>query len=204
MELESWLKIILVVLGVVGATITCLNFSMFSRESLREQYKFAREVMKDFKEEPNMHPFLKEKALQAVVGNKSISKEEVEYILSLKDSSVRLNEFSKAKHLIERFNGVSLSSFSFRGRFKFKWYRRFLKSFYLVVYFSFAFAAFSPVVLSGFLKVDSATLWPLSIFTFFVFGFYAFVAANAFVKLRFGESLVSNQSILIRNISLVD
>ncbi|WP_075178395.1 hypothetical protein [Neptunomonas phycophila] len=203
MDLEFYLKLIPVTLGVFGAIIAYLNFSTSSRASLREQYKFAKEAMKDFKEDPKMHPFIKEKALQAIAGTKTILAEEMEYILSLDNSSMRLNEFSKAKKLLIRFDKSSSKKFAFKGRYNIKMYRIFLKTFYSVVYFTFAFAAFSPIVFAGFIELEAGKFGLLFLFTLSVFGFYAFVAANAFVKLRLGERLVSNQTVLIRNVSFI-
>lgn len=203
MELEFYLKLIPVTLGVFGAIIAYLNFSTSSRASLREQYKFAKEAMKDFKEDPQMHPFIKEKALQAIAGTKTISTEEMEYILTLEDSPKRLNEFSRSKQLLVRFNNSGTKKFTFKGRYDKKMYRLFLKTFYSLAYFTFAFAAFSPIVFAGFLKLESGKFGLLFLFTLSIFGFYAFVAANAFAKLRLGESLVSNQKILIRNVSFI-
>lgn len=203
MDLEFYLKLIPVTLGVFGAIIAYLNFSTSSRASLREQYKFAKEAMMDFKENPKMHPFMKEKALQAIAGTKTISTEEMEYILTLEDSPTRLNEFSKAKQLLIRFNNSSSKKIAFKGRYDKRMYRLFLKTFYSLIYFTFAFAAFSPIIFAGFLKLESGKFGLLFLFTLSIFGFYAFMAANAFAKLNLGESLVANQKVLIRNFSVI-
>lgn len=202
MDFQFYLKLATIILGVIGTIIAYLNFSTSSRSSLREQYKFAKEAMKDFEKEPDMHPFLKEKALQAIAGTKTIKKEEMEYILSLKDSSTRLHEFSIAKQLLVRFDNAGVQKFWFKGRYSNKRYRLVLKVFYASIYFTFASLAFSPIIFAGYLKLDPTDLVLLSLFTFLIFGFYGFVAAKAFVKLKLGESLVSNQSLLIRNIYL--
>lgn len=206
MELGLYLKIGTVVLGIIGAIFAYLRHSSTSQSALREQYHFAKEAMADLALDKNMHPFLKEKALQAIAGSRAVSMEEMEYILSLEGSSIRLNEFVKAKQMLLRFDSSSPPSnqaFDFLKKYKAKSFRTFLKFLYISGYCIFAFIAFSPLLFGSLLNIEPVNIGFLFLFTFGAFGFYASLSVNAFVKIQRAESLVSKQKVMIRSVSFL-
>lgn len=56
-----------------------------SRNSLREEYKFAKSFFDDLGKQPNMHPYARQKGLEAITGNPSLPYGVIEYLLTLHD-----------------------------------------------------------------------------------------------------------------------
>ncbi len=193
MDITFYFKAISIVFAAFTAILAYLKFTDSSRSSLREQYKFAKEVMKDLKEEQDIHPFLKEKGLQAIAGSKDIAAEEIDYILSLRSPSSRLTEFMKAQKLLTLFGNEGYRKFCFKGRYNKKTYRFVLKIFYGCIYFLSVFAAFYPIVFANSLNIEPFKLALTILIVFIIFVFYAIVAANAFLKITLAENLVSKQ-----------
>jgi hypothetical protein len=141
-----------------------------------------------------MHPFLREKGLQALAGDSKLSTAEVEYVLNKLRNPVRsLNDYVFGRGYLEHFTTASEAQISFRKKYLKKRSRLIRKGFYLLAYIGCFALAFSPILLP-------ATAWhtPLQAistlaFTAAVFAPLSFLSLREGVRIARAEALVKAQ-----------
>jgi hypothetical protein len=185
------IKLTAVVIGVMGALKKLYGTRFESHSRLREEYIFAKGVLSDLSKD-NVHPYLKEKGYQALVGATKIRDYEVSYLLSLNYPSRSLKDFIYTRALLENFEESDLK-LKFKSRYYSKLSRGLRKWSSFVIYFIFGFALvipmtfFKQITYSGVDLIFLLSVWYL----FSIFG--AIWALTSHMKISRAEVLVDNQ-----------
>lgn len=188
MDIGLIIKLIATTVGVIGAAKVIYELRSGVQNKLREEFKFAKEFLEDIKQK-ELHPYTVEKGYQAIAGSTLMTKDEVEYILSISDPVQRLNDYKKSFRMFNKFDSKK-SKLELRKKYNFLWYRRWLKGWYFCTYFTLSFAALSPFLASEYFGEQGV----LAIFiTLPSFGIYAWAAMNALIKVAAAERLIANQ-----------
>jgi hypothetical protein len=197
---KSLLSQIVTVAPLVGAGAAILaaiknaaDISHLSRAKSREEYKFAKEFFSDCQDaSKKVHPFLKEKGLLAIGGDADIAVSDVEHLLRLKDSPRALKCFAAGREFLNPISDGGDKRISFKSRYRWKWVRGVIKSWYLIWYFMFCMCAAFPL-LAPLLSKKINTSWEAAALTLILFLPLAFLALKAGVKISQAEWLVANQ-----------
>jgi len=75
-EVETIFKLVTTTLGIFGAARIIYEFSTGSKNKLREEYRFAKEFLRDIAQDPKLHPLAIEKGYYAIAGATSIKSKE--------------------------------------------------------------------------------------------------------------------------------
>lgn len=187
------IRIGMLLLGAVGSWKLIIEFSRTGRAHLRDEYKFAREFFKDLAEMPDMHPFLKQKGYQAIVGESSVSAQETEYLLALHDPAKAVRNYLQGRRYLEFLSTSTGAKLEFKPKYKRKWSRDWRKVIWATLYFVCYSVGVSPLVLPGF-KLLSPVLMPFAFMVtatiFFPAGFFALTAG---IRISRAEELLGRQ-----------
>lgn len=92
-----------------------------------------------------MSTYQKAKGYQALSGVKWISIQEGDYILSLNEPAKAMDRYIQGHEYLETINDKEELSIQFCKKYKTKFSRNWRKTFYFILYFTFAFLAGSPL-----------------------------------------------------------
>jgi len=190
MDLALGLRGAVAAVAIFGAGRAMYELKVGQKKHLREEYDFAKQFI-DETEKEDLHPYTKEKGYQAVAGSTIAQSHEVEYVLSLKNPVQCLRDFSLSRTLLTDFpkdNSVQ-DKLLFKEKYGSESKRRWLKRWYLFLYFVLAVVAFLPLIINPGNSLAMSQL----LFTLPFGGFYAWMALHAYTKLRRAEHLVGNQ-----------
>ncbi|MFD2450707.1 hypothetical protein [Ideonella paludis] len=130
MNFDDLIKLVTLFGGPVATWKVMEELLRGRRSHLREEYKFARDFLKEVDDNPKMHPFLKQKGYQAIAGDTSLSAGEIEYILSLHDSARALKDYVLGKPYLEHLTTATSRQIVFKQRYESPWPRRVRKVFF--------------------------------------------------------------------------
>lgn len=185
--MEFFIKLIVVSVAILGGGIKIYHLILEKKAHLKEEYKFAKEFLKD-ENQNDIHPFVLEKGYQVISGSNTVNSKEVSYILSLKNPSQSLRNYVFSKSLIEELKEEG--SLTFKGRYQKEGWRKWFKRLYAVSYLLCALIATSPIfILDESLKkflLLLAVMLP-------TFGLFAWWSIVAYVKIDRAEKLIFNQ-----------
>jgi hypothetical protein len=193
-EIETAVKIITVIFGIIGAAKIIFDLSSGSKIKLREDYRFAKEFLKDLIQEPKLHPLAIEKGYYAIAGTASIKSKEIEYILSLENPDRCLKDYTLSRKYLEHLGENESTKIDFAIKYKKSWARTWRKIIYVTMYVLGGFAAMSPFLLQQFLNIETKQVLVFSALTIPIFGLFAFDSLRSFIKIYSAESLVKNQN----------
>ena len=89
MELDILLKSGTLLLGVIGAGKLLYDLWIIKHSRMRDEYTFAKTFFHEVSTNPTSHPFLREKGYEAIAGDRQLSADTIEYLLSLENPIVR-------------------------------------------------------------------------------------------------------------------
>lgn len=144
MDSEQILKIGAFLLSAIATWKVIIELLRGRQGRLREEYKFAKEFFEHLRLEPQLHPFLKQKGYQAIAGDPSLVASEIEYLLTLQDSSRALKDYVVGRKYLEHLSTAGNAQVVFKKRYSKAWIVRTLEIYYFCQYFSLYFLAFSP------------------------------------------------------------
>lgn len=202
MDIETVIKLFGAVAGIIGAGRVIYEITVGKKTRLREDYKFAKEFLSDLKENPALHPFAVEKGYQAIAGSTLLKSEEIAYLLSLENPGKCLKDYVLSKEYLQHLNTSGDLQLSFAPKYSARWARKWRKVLYLTLYFGFASAALSPLLMTDTGVIRPTQLLTLLALTVSIFGYYAWVSLKSFARIYRGEKLVQNQSKHTRKIVL--
>ncbi|MDB5870664.1 MAG: hypothetical protein JWQ07_106 [Ramlibacter sp.] len=184
------------VIAVLAAALATLKggyeLLMHSRGRLRDEYRFAKEFLADLQNAPSMHPFLREKGLQALAGTDGLSAREVEYLLKLPEPAVSLKDYVAAKAFLHHRATATPSEISFAPAWQAAWKRTFWKTTGLIAYVALFALAMSPLFLPMFAGGGLGSL-KLLFLTVPTFGFLAFLALVQAVRIARADRVLGRQ-----------
>ncbi|MXN77882.1 hypothetical protein GR157_24440 [Burkholderia sp. 4701] len=193
MDIDIILKLGTFAIGAIGAGKILYEASVVRRGRMREEYKFAREFLKDRKEDGEMHPFLREKGYRAVAGDERLTADEIEYLLSLKGADRALKDYSLGRSYLEHLPNIGNLQIQFKKKYKKVWPRRWRKWTYFALYVVLAFLMFAPFLLSKYFSKQPGEMLAATGFCIIVFGPYAWMALSSAVRILRAEKLVEHQ-----------
>lgn len=192
MDISTFIKVIVAVGTIFGAARVIHEFSLGGHTRRREEYRFAKEFLSDFKaEEPDkLHPLAIERGLCAIAGTATIKSEDVEYLLTLASPDKALKDYAISRVYIEIDHKTQ--RVQYKAKYTKPFARLWRKVWWLLVYFVTSFLAVSPLLLTGPFDLPSRFMW-LSVATIPCGGLYAYLAFRDYIKITRGEALVKGQ-----------
>jgi hypothetical protein len=193
MDFDIVIKIATLLGGAVATWRVVVELLRGRHGHLREEYKFARDFLKEVNENPKMHPFLKQKGYQAIAGDTRLSAGEIEYLLTLHDSARSLKDYVLGKPYLEHLATAAGSQIVFQRKFESRWPRLLRKALFFVLYLMCYFAGFAPITFPLFKTMPPAQALITFAFTAALFFPAGFLALRAGVRVARAETLVKNQ-----------
>ena len=193
MDYELIYRLATLALGAIATWRVVVELIRGRHGSLRDEYRFARDFLQDLKANPGMHPFLKQKGLQAIAGDTSLSTSEVEYILGLRDSPQALKDYVLGRPYLDHLATAGAKQIAFKGNYSKLWSRRWRKALYLLLYTILYLAAVAPLLLLSFKVVQPGQAALAFACSLVVFLPPAFLALRAGVRIARAEELVRSQ-----------
>lgn len=194
MEFEIILKSAMALAAIFGIAKIIHDFSAANKNKLREEYKFAKDFLRDIAQEPKPHPFAVEKGFFAIAGTTAIKSKEIEYILSLENAHTCLNDYVTSRTYLEHIDRNGSLKIQFANKYKSALSRKWRKAAHVLAYAIFAFIALSPFVLFKPLALSLNQFLAVSAFTIPVLGYLAISSLLSFIKIKRAEALVASQS----------
>lgn len=193
-EIETILKLATAIVGMISAAKIIFELSSGSKLKLREEYRFAKEFLKDLSQEPKLHPLAIEKGYYAIAGTSAIKSKEIEYILSLENPDRCLKDYVLSRGYLEHISLHENTKIDFKARYKEKWPRTWRKGVQITLYFIFGTTAVLPLLIHKQLDFQIKQAIIFSIITIPTFGLIAFESLRSFIKICRAEALVKSQS----------
>jgi hypothetical protein len=193
-EVDILVRIGTFVLGAFGAWKVLLEILNGRQGRLREEYKFAREFFSDLDRMPQMHPFLKNKGLQAIAGDTRLNAAEVEYLLTLNDPATALRNYVLGRQYLRHFVTATGGQLDFDVKYARRWSRWWRKAGYLALYFLCYSLGSSPLILPSFKMISPGSMFlafPVTAVIFYSAGYFALKAG---IRIARAEALVKNQN----------
>ncbi|WP_095129527.1 hypothetical protein [Pseudomonas sp. Irchel s3h14] len=190
MELGYIIKIIVALGTMAGAAKVVYELSVGGKLRLREEYRFAKEFLKDLETTPKLHHLAEERGYYALAGTSSMKASEIKYLVSLRDADRRLKDYVLARRYVVLKEGTN--KIGFRDKYRSVWSRTWRKVIHIITYMIGSFLSFSPL-----LVIQPFGLPPKYMLLVFItlpcFGFFAVDFMRSFVKISRGEVLVKEQ-----------
>ena len=193
MNVDLIIKLGTLAIGAIGTFRLTYDWLYSRKGRLRDEYKFASEFIRQLKEDPEMHPFLKQKGYQAIAGDPELSGREIEYLLTLKDSAQALRDYVLGKAYLAHFVTAKDEQIAFLQKYETSWSRLWRKCAYLALYFVFFMGAFAPLHLPAFELAKPSDALLMLVVTAPLFIPPGFLALRAGVRIARAEALVRNQ-----------
>ena len=165
---------------------------------LCEEYNFAKEFFEDLRSNPQLHPFLKQKGYQAIAGDPSFTASEIEYLLTLQDSSRALRDYVFGRKYLEHLSTAGNAQILFKKRYSKAWVVRVLEIYYFLQYFFLYLLAFSLLFfhsIATFLNTRTLLALAVSCAIFLPAALYSLVAG---LRIGRAKTLVTAQKIYAR------
>jgi hypothetical protein len=160
---------------------------------MREEYRFAKEFLSAINGQVPVHSFALEKGYQALAGSKRITISEAQYLLSLENSASRMEDFVLGYAYIQHLVAGGGNEISFRTKFVTDFSRLWRKIVYFFGYVVWFFAAFSPFIFAGPLRLSPSVVLVSLALTLPTLGAYAVFSLTAAFKLMSAERLIKLQ-----------
>lgn len=192
--MEILWKIIPVLAAVVASAKILYELALGGRGRLREEYRFAHDFMQQLKNEPDMHPFVRDKGYQAIAGDASLSAEEVAYLLSLENPGRALRDYALGRPYLEHLTARGNLRLDFRPEYKSAYARGWRKVLYGGLYFGLASTSFAPLYFSAALGMSAMQSLAVFLAGLPICFWLARTALTAAVRVHRAEKLVKNQA----------
>lgn len=193
MNLETFLKLFSLFAGAFALWKIVIEVGAGRRSRFRDEYKFAREFLDDIRKAPQMHPFLRQKGYQALAGDNRLTAQEVEYLLTLPESSRALRLYVMGLPYLQHTATALGSQISFKRKYVSHAARVSRKVAYLVAYGLFDALGAAPLF-SLPLSLFGLTASPPLFFTTVLFCWpLAALSLWSGMRIKAAESLVSAQ-----------
>jgi hypothetical protein len=190
MNLDTWQKIAQFLLPfLLGVCTIYLGFRQFllgTKNSYRDEYKFAKCFFDDIKAQPDLHKYARHKGYQAILGNRSFPSEIAEYLLHTSNPVRAVSDYRISRSYLDHSTIAGKLELRFRSDFRFSTIRRreLWLFFYAAISVLLYLFAFLPLFSLNFKLIPSSVALSLSAFTF-PFGIYGtFIFAFEYIKLH--------------------
>jgi hypothetical protein len=195
MDLEPLYKLAPVVMGAYGAAKVYVDMSSGRLSRMREQYRFAKEYFADKADGLADHPFLREKGLQAIIGDDRLAANDIEYLLLLKEPAKAIKYYELGRQYLQLSVKGAEHIIEFRTRYRSSWSRWWRKWGYFGLYGLCVFVVFGPAIFSKQLFSNHQGILSASAITIPIGSFYAWMALKAATRVSRAEALCRSQSL---------
>jgi hypothetical protein len=192
MDIEAFCKLAMVAVGVAGNVKFLYDLWTGKRGRLRDEYKFAKEFLADAMDK-SMHPYLRAKGYKALAGDERLTADEVEYLLTLKDSEQALKDYVLGRPYLNLLSQVGNLQIEFQEKYRNPWMRFARKILFFVAYCLLSLLASLPIIFSKSVSNHPTTVLVATAVTFTFFGPYAVLSLKASIRIHRAEKLRSNQ-----------
>lgn len=193
MELDLILKGCTLLVGVVGAGKLLYDLSISKRSRMREEYNFAKNFLEEANTNPTLHPFLREKGYQAIAGDRQMSADEIEYLLSLERPDRALRDYALGRSYLEHFARSGNFHIKFKKKYQKKWSQQWRIYLYAGLYIALGFLAFSPLIFATIFPMSNTQTFLTLLLSVIVCGPYAWLSLIASTRIYRAQMLVEHQ-----------
>lgn len=180
-------------LALLGGAPIIIKWLLDLDSKRKDDYRFAREFLSDLGENPNMHPFVREKGYLAIAGKSHVNEDEVSYLLTLKEPNKALGNYKLAKSVVSFDSKRSLLKIGFKKIYKHKAVRVVAKFYHTIKYGVFFFLAVLPLYSPAFREwIGDAIIFYILLFS----PIFMFMAVRSIIekeKIVSAEYIVKNQ-----------
>jgi hypothetical protein len=189
MDTDLLIKGATFVLGGITTTKLIYEWLIGRHRRLRDEYEFAHDFLQHLKDNPDLHPFLKEKGYQAIAGDTRLSASEIEYLLELQDPSRALSDYVLARPYLHHYRTAETQKLMFAKKYESRWSRNWRKCMYFVLYVGLFTLGYSP----AFMSLSPTDTGLYMAFMLLLCGPVAILALRAGVRIARAEQLISRQ-----------
>ncbi|MGE1176815.1 hypothetical protein [Pseudomonas sp. BW7P1] len=182
---------LLTAMGIVAAATKVIRELLFMGKSrLIEEYRVAREVLKDMEHNPGQHPLVVERGYFAIAGTSAINPADVAYLISLVDPAKSLKAYVLSRQYVEL--DVRRHRIDFRPKYKSVFSRVWRKGWYGTMYVVWFVVAMAPLLLIQPMGLEPRFAFWTGV-TIPVAGFFGVSSLIDCLKILRSEKLVKSQ-----------
>ncbi len=200
MEFATVVQLLTVIGVVAAATKVIRELSFMGKSRLAEEYRVAKEVMKDIEQNPDLPPLVKERGYLAIAGTTSINPADVAYLVSLVNPARSLRDYVLSRTYVEL--DAQTHRIDFRPKYRKRFSRIWRKAWSFTLYIFWCVIAMSPLLLIQPMGLEPKFAFWLGI-TLPVAGFLGVSSLIDMLKISKGEKLVQSQEPHTRRIFVV-
>lgn len=190
MEFSTIVQLLTVIGVVAAATKVIRELSFMDKSRLAEEYRIAKEVLKDIEQNPDLPPLVKERGYLAIAGTSKINPEDVVYLISLVNPAKSLKDYVRSRKYVEL--DVERHRIDFRPKYRRRFSRIWRKIWGFTMYIVGSAIAMSPLLLIKPMGLEPKfALW--LVITLPVAGFLGVSSLIECLKIIQGEKLVRSQ-----------
>jgi len=190
MELATIVQLLTVIGVVAAATKVIRELSFMDKSRLAEEYRVAREVLKDIEQNPDLPLLVKERGYLAIAGTSAINPADVVYLISLVNPARSLRDYVHSRKYVEL--DVKRHRIDFRPRYRRRFSRIWRKAWSFTLYVVWCAIAMSPLLLIQPMGLEPKFAFWMGI-TVPVAGFFGVTSLIDCLKIIKGEKLVQSQ-----------
>jgi len=191
--METLIKFGMLVIGAFGAAKVIFELMLSKRGRMREEYRFTKEFLHEVKSDPQMHPLLREQGFKAIAGDATMSADEIEYLISLKNPDKVMKDYVLGRRYLEHLPDAGVFQVNFKDDYRKPFARKCRYIGFFSAYLAISVLVFSPLVLASFLDMSPNDGGLLCIFLFVTVWPYAWLSLREVVRIKSAEKLVANQ-----------
>jgi hypothetical protein len=137
---------LLTVIGVIAAATKVIReLSFMGKSRLAEEYRIAKEVLKDIEQNPDLPLLVKERGYLAIAGTTAINPADVAYLISLISPATSLRDYVLSRKYVEL--DVERHRIDFRPKYRRRFSRIWRKAWSFTLYIVGCAIAMSPLLL---------------------------------------------------------
>lgn len=190
MEFATIVQLLTVIGVVAAATKVIRELSFMDKSRLAEEYRVAKEVLKDIEQNPDLPPLVKERGYLAIAGTSAINPADVVYLISLVNPARSLRDYVLSRKYVEL--DVERHRIDFRPKYRKRFSRIWRKVWCFTLYVVWCAIAMSPLLLIQPMGLEPKFAFWMGI-TLPVAGFFGVSSLIDCLKIIKGEKLVESQ-----------
>ena len=193
MNIETVIQFVPVAVAAFTIRKGLVELLQGSRRGMEQDYKFAKEFLKDIFEDKPLHPYLREKGYRALAGSDQVSAAEVEYLLTMAPPDKALRNYSLGRSYLEHFSTARDAQIGFKPKYQSQSARTLRKWWYFALYMAAFILGFSPLITWNTRFLADKDPWTLTALTCVMCLPIAYMSLREGVRIGRAEALVASQ-----------
>ncbi|KHA71519.1 hypothetical protein NZ35_20320 [Pseudomonas chlororaphis] len=190
MEFATIVQLLTVIGVVAAATKVIRELSFMGKSRLAEEYRVAKEVLKDIEQNPDLPLLVRERGYLAIAGTSTINPADVAYLISLVNPARNLRDYVLSRKYVEL--DVERHRIDFRPKYRKRFSRIWRKAWSFTLYVVWCAIAMSPLLLIQPMGLEPKFAFWMGV-TVPVAGFFGVSSLLECLKIIKGEKLVQSQ-----------